>query len=33
MPEAARVRALACFSMPVFVRRTLDFYRRICNQD
>jgi glycosyltransferase involved in cell wall biosynthesis len=30
MGRAARARALECFSMPVFARQTLDFYRQVC---
>lgn len=30
MVGAARARALECFSMPVFARKTLDFYTQIC---
>ncbi|MER1966968.1 glycosyltransferase [Castellaniella sp. GW247-6E4] len=28
--EAARARALELFSLPVFARRTMDFYREVC---
>lgn len=32
MSLAARERAMDCFSLPVFVRRTLDYYRRVCER-
>ncbi|CDM24915.1 glycosyltransferase [Castellaniella defragrans] len=33
MPAAARARAQESFSMQVFARRTLEFYRQVCAQD
>lgn len=30
MPVAARLRALECFAMPLFVQQTLAFYREVC---